>query len=117
MNSKSKKKNPIAVPGTLARPPANALLDYYGVLKRWKIILLVVLVVVVGNTIRIVLQKSVYYSSAAVEVLPQQISVGQQTYKEAFQYTSEMFFNTQMEFARTPEVLNLLIKKVGVDKT
>lgn len=118
MNSKSKKKNPIAVPGTLARPPASALLDYYGIFRRWKIILLVVLLVVIGNTIRIVLQKSVYYSSAAVEVLPQQLNVvGQQTYKEAFQYTSEMFFNTQMEFARTPEVLNLLIKKVGVDKT
>ncbi len=117
MNPKSKKKNPIAVPATLARPPANALLDYYGIFKRWKIILLVVLLIVVGNTIRIVLQKSVYYSSAAVEVLPQQLNVGQQTYKEAFQYTSEMFFNTQMEFARTPEVMNLLIKKVGVDKT
>jgi succinoglycan biosynthesis transport protein ExoP len=117
MNSKSKKKNPIAVPGTLARPPANALLDYYGILRRWKIVLLVVLLIVIGNTIRIVLQRSVYYSSAAVEVLPQQLNVGQQTYKEAFQYTSEMFFNTQMEFARTPEVLNLLIKKVGVEKT
>jgi capsular exopolysaccharide synthesis family protein len=117
MNSKSKKKNPIAVPATLARPPASSLLDYYGILRRWKIVLLVVLLIVIGNTIRIVLQRSVYYSSAAVEVLPQQLNVGQQTYKEAFQYTSEMFFNTQMEFARTPEVLNLLIKKVGVDKT
>src|SRR5262245_47428858 len=106
MNSKSKKKNPIAVPGTLAKPPAHTILDYYGILKRWKIILAVVLLVVIGNTIRIVLQKSVYYSSAAVEVLPQQLNVGQQPYKEAFQYTSEMFFNTQMEFARTPEVLN-----------
>src|SRR5262245_6680726 len=113
MNSKSKKKNPIAVPGTLARPPAGPILDYYGIIKRWKIVLLVVLLVLIANTIRIVLQKSVFYSSAAVEVLPQQLSIGQQTYKEAFQYTSEMFFNTQMEFARTPDVMNLLIKKVG----
>lgn len=117
MTSKSKRKNPIAVPGTLAHPAATgAMLDYYRIFKRWKIILAIVVLVVIGNTIRIVLQKSVYYSSASVEVLPQQLNIGQ-TYKEAFKYTSEMFFNTQMEFARNPEVLNLLIKKVGTEKT
>ena len=110
-------KRSVPIPASMARPSAGPALEYYGILKRWKLILLIAIIIAAGNIIRVVLEKSIYSAGASMEILPQQLDLGSEGYKDSFEYSSEMFFSTQMELARTPDVLNILVRKIGPDET